>query len=84
MKFFIFLLATVGLYGCDSNILTYEQLVNYPASCAKADEQLKHLKEIQKFKNFNPDSDFLNEDDRAYNGRLKATIWWYAYRCDKS
>lgn len=63
---------------------TYEELVNYPSSCNKADEQLAELRSIQRIKNFSADPDQLNEDDRLYNSRLKASIWWYAYRCDKS
>lgn len=74
------------LAGCDGStqMLTYQQLVNYPTQCSKADEQLRQLHEIQRIKNFNPDPDLLSPDDYLYNGRLKATIWWYAYECDKS
>lgn len=67
-----------------SDVLSYQELVDYPSQCAKADEQLAELRRIQSIKNFNPDPDALSEHDRAYNSRLKATIWWYAYRCDKS
>lgn len=84
MKSLLLVFCMFGITGCNSNIPTYQQLVDYPVSCSRADEQLKHLKEVQQFKNFNPDPDFLSEEDRAYNGRLKATIWWYAYRCNKS
>lgn len=62
--------------------LSYDQLVNYPSQCAKKDSQLAELKDIQRKKNFDPNPDNLNEQDRAYNSRLKATIWWYAYRCE--
>lgn len=64
--------------------MSYEQLENYPTQCAKATEQLKELKTLQQYKAFNSDPDKLNETDRAYNSRLKATIWWYAYRCNRS
>ena len=64
--------------------LTYRQLVNYPIDCAKKDSQLAYLIELQEFKNFPQNSDSLNIDDRAYNGRLKATIWWYSYSCGES
>ena len=64
--------------------LTYQQLVNYPIDCAKKDSQLAYLLELQEFKNFAQDSDSLNVNDRAYNGRLKATIWWYSYSCGES
>lgn len=70
--------------GCDDTSLTYDQLVKYPTQCANADEQLRYLHSIQNRKHFDPDPDNLNEEDRAYNSRLKATIWWYAYRCGKS
>jgi hypothetical protein len=65
-------------------ILSYEQLLDYPNQCALADQQLKQLRWIQRAKNFDPDPDNLTEADRLYNSRLKATIWWYAYTCNKS
>lgn len=80
------LVLAVLLAGCNetsSRDLTYDQLVNYPSQCAKADEQLRELKALQARKNFNEDPDMLNDSDRAYNSRLKASIWWYAYRCEK-
>ena len=85
MKSLICILAIL-LAGCNSSastkILSYEELVNYPNSCAKKDSQLKELRELQRIKNFNPDPDVLNDSDRAYNSRLKSTIWWFAYRCE--
>jgi hypothetical protein len=75
------------LMGCDSSpspILSYEELKNYPTQCEKAEGQLKQLRQIQAMKNFDSDPDNLNEEDRLYNGRLKATIWWYAYECSLS
>jgi hypothetical protein len=83
------LLAALLLAGCnDTNagwrVLSYEELVAYPTRCDKATEQLDDLKAIQRAKNFDPDPDKLDEFDRAYNSRLKATIWWYAYRRNKS
>ena len=84
MRLVVILLLSV-LVGCTdakptNKMLTYEQLVDYPADCEKSKEQLEQLRYIQKVKNFNQDLDKLNEDDRAYNSRLKATIWWYTYR----
>jgi hypothetical protein len=63
-------------------IMSYDDLVKYPVSCEKKDSQLAELTKIQKAINFNPDPDLLSESDRTYNSRLKATIWWYAYRCE--
>lgn len=71
----------VGCKETNSRVLTYDQLVKYPMQCAKAEDQLKELLALQRIKNFNPDPDLLNEDDRAYNSRLKATIWWYTWKC---
>lgn len=68
--------------GSGSKVLSYEELVAYPTSCAKSTEQLKQLSDIQRAKNFPADPDDMNEADRLYNGRLKATIWWYAYSCE--
>jgi hypothetical protein len=62
-------------------MLTYDQLVNYPSQCEKAKEQLAELRAIQRIKNFAQDPDALDEADRAYNSRLKATIWWYTWKC---
>jgi len=84
MKYLLVILAIV-LAGCDASsqtqVLTYDQLVQYPVSCKDKDSQLKELRYTQKVKNFDPDPDNLGDLDRAYNSRLKATIWWYAYRC---
>jgi Tfp pilus assembly protein PilP len=85
MKYALLLSALI-LAGCNESeagfrMLSYQELVDYPTQCAKADIQLAQLKRIQQIKNFDSDQDNLNEDDRAYNSRLKATIWWYTYRC---
>lgn len=86
MKFLILLLVSL-LIGCSdatsTTVLTYDQLVAYEPSCDKKDSQLKELRTIQKIKNFAQDPDELAEQNRAYNSRLKATIWWYAYECNK-
>ena len=82
------LLLSLFLSGCgieaSPKIPTYDELVAYPNNCANKVEQLKELHKIQEIKNFPQDPDnILNEEDRAYNSRLKSTIWWYAYRCEK-
>jgi uncharacterized protein YcfL len=79
----ILILVSLLLFGCDSHsrILSYEELVNYPSHCSKAKEQLAELRFIQRIKNFSQDPDSLNEADRAYNSRLKSTIWWYTWKC---
>jgi len=64
--------------------LSYQELYDFPNDCNQADSQLSMLKRLQEAKHFNSDPDTLSPADRDYNGRLKATIWWYAYRCDKS
>lgn len=81
MKKFAFLFCILS--GCDS-APSYDELVKFNAQCSKADTQLAYLRSIQRAKNFNLDPDQLNDSDRAYNSRLKATIWWYAYKCGKS
>lgn len=80
------LLAALLLAGCNesSHVMTYDELVKYPVQCSLADSQLRELRALQQTKNFDEDPDNLDEADRAYNGRLKATIWWFAYRCDKT
>jgi hypothetical protein len=77
----LFCLLTAGCVDTDSKMLSYEQLVAYPASCEKSTEQLAELRKIQKYKNFDSDIENLNDADRAYNSRLKATIWWYTWKC---
>lgn len=66
------------------SVLTYEQLRDYPVDCKFKEKQLAELKEIQRIKNFAEDPDLIVEDaDKQYNARLKATIWWFAYGCEK-
>lgn len=65
-------------------IMTYQELVDYPVDCKFKETQVSELKNLQSIKNFNPDPDLLNEEDHDFNSRLKATIWWYVYRCDQS
>lgn len=83
-----FILFALLLVGCSEStsqhVMTYEELEKYPVQCAKADSQLLELRALQKVKNFAEDPDDLNDADRAYNSRLKATIWWFAYQCDKA
>ena len=84
----LILISALALAGCNNSggtpaykILSYEELVDFQTSCTAKDKQQAHLKHILDYKNFNPDPDKLNADDRAYNSRLKATLWWYEYRC---
>jgi hypothetical protein len=92
---YLAILAALALVGCkesdrnqianvQSKTLTYQQLVDYPIDCSKKDNQLSYLRDIQTQKNFAEDPDVLDDYDRAYNGRLKATIWWYSYSCGES
>jgi len=75
------------LAGCVDDtrpaMLSYEQLLQFSPNCENRKSQLDQLTYIQKVKNYpaNPE-DIKNELDRAYNSRLKATIWWYTYRCE--
>ncbi|CAB4126033.1 hypothetical protein UFOVP181_205 [uncultured Caudovirales phage] len=82
MKYYLVLLVLI-LTACGDagSVMSYEQLVNYPSSCDKKEAQLKELTQLQRSKNFPQDPDDLNESDRAYNSRLKATIWWYEWKC---
>jgi len=90
MKLALVVLALV-LAGCSDRgdreytpkVMTYQQLVDYPVSCELADKQLAELERVQTLKGFDSDPDKLGEEDRIFNSRLKATIWWYAYRCEK-
>ena len=84
MKYLLW--ALVILSGCDSNatrVLSLKELKEFPVSCAKKETQLTQLKEIQKIKAFNPDLEKLSEQDQIYNARLKSTIWWYSYTCNR-
>jgi hypothetical protein len=86
-----YLVALLALAGCQPHvqpvapkIMTYQELVDYPVDCKFKDTQVAELKKLQAIKNFDPDPDLLNAEDYDFNGRLKATIWWYVYRCDQS
>ena len=86
-----YLAALLALAGCQPpvqpvapKIMTYQELVDYPVDCKFKDIQVAELKKLQAIKNFDPDPDLLNAEDYDFNGRLKATIWWYVYRCDQS
>jgi hypothetical protein len=65
-------------------VMTYQELKDFNPSCNAKEEQLKQLKYIQSVKNFKEDPNDLEDADRAYNSRLKATIWWYTYSCDQA
>jgi hypothetical protein len=84
----LILITALALAGCNNSassptykMLSYEELVGFQTSCTDRDNQQKHLKYILDRKGFNPNPDNLSADDRAYNSRLKATLWWYEYRC---
>lgn len=85
----LILISALVLAGCNNaasgppplKMLTYQELVDFEAKCELASKQQPMLKAILERKNFDPDPDNLSDDDKAYNSRLKATIWWYEYRC---
>jgi hypothetical protein len=67
----------------ETKIPSLEELRSYAVDCKLKEKQLAHLRQIQKIKNFNSDPDTLDAYDRAYNSRLKATIWWFYFGCEK-
>jgi hypothetical protein len=88
-----YLVVLLALAGCQPSsdaisatpkIMTYQELVDYPVDCKFKETQVAELKKLQAIKNFDPDPDVLTEEDHDFNSRLKATIWWYVYRCDQS
>ena len=80
-------LALAGLYPTKSfaeiKILSLEELRSYPVDCNLKEKQLAHLRQIQKIKKFNSNPDNLDDYDKAYNSRLKATIWWFYFGCEQ-
>jgi hypothetical protein len=80
-------LALAGLYPAvvvaETKIPSLEELRSYPVDCKLKEKQLAHLRQIQQIKNFNSDPDSLSTLDKAYNSRLKATIWWFYFGCEK-
>jgi len=80
-------LAVAGLYPAvavaETKIPSLEELRSYPVDCKLKEKQLAQLRQIQKVKNFNSNPDTLDEYDRAYNSRLKSTIWWFYFGCEK-
>jgi len=92
MKYAVLLTALL-LAACDQNAsvsvpeprkITYQELIDYPLDCEKADSQLAELRAIQEGYNFESDPDLLTHDERAWNAIIKSDIWWFAYRCNKS
>lgn len=89
MKLITIVMAVIlaGLYpavcSAETKILSLEELRNYPVDCKLKEKQLAQLRQIQKIKKFNSDPDELNDLDKAYNSRLKATIWWFYFECEK-
>ena len=80
----LLVIAMLVLSGCgETRILSYDELVHFKTSCTNKEAELKQLRAIQQVKNFAQDPDDLNEEDRAYNSRLKATIWWYTTECNR-
>ena len=75
---------TANVSTAEFKVLTYQEVVDYPGKCSLKEQQLAELKNLQGVKNFNSDPDLLNPEEHAFNSRLKATIWWYAYRCEES
>ena len=69
--------------GKTSEIMSYKELEDYPVSCDKKEIQLAELRNLQRKLNYAQDPDQLNDYDRAYNSRLKSTIWWFSYGCSK-
>jgi hypothetical protein len=80
-------LALVGLYPAvavaETKIPSLEELRSYPVDCKLKEKQLAHLRQVQQIKNFNSDPDLLSTLDKAYNSRLKSTIWWFYFGCEK-
>ena len=67
----------------ETKIPSLEELRSYPVDCKFKEKQLSHVRKIQQIKNFNSDPDTLDAYDRAYNSRLKSTIWWFYFGCEK-
>ena len=67
----------------ETKIPSLEELRSYAVDCKLKEKQLAHLRQIQQIKNFNSNPDTLDAYDRAYNSRLKATIWWFYFGCEK-
>jgi hypothetical protein len=80
-------LALIVLYPvatfAEVKIPSLDELRSYPVDCKLKEKQLAHLRQIQQIKNFNSDPDLLSTLDKAYNSRLKATIWWFYFGCEK-
>jgi hypothetical protein len=85
----LLIISTLVLAGCNNaasgpapaKMLTYQELVDFEPKCELASTQQPMLKSILERKKFDPEPDNLKEEDRIYNSRLKATLWWYEYRC---
>jgi len=89
VKLIYVLVAVAALTGCvdqgsgqaPRRALSYDEIYSFETDCARRDENLNILYNTQDLKNFASDPDELNDFDRQFNSRLKATIWWYLRSC---
>ena len=61
--------------------LTFDEIRQMQLSCTRRDEQLNLLRISKTIKGLDNEPDNLNDDDRAYNSRLKASMWWLEMNC---
>jgi hypothetical protein len=84
MRYLVILLA-VALSACSGEPdYTYDQLATFTPRCSDQTYQLRRLNQTLRHQGFSKDPDSLDEQDRAFNSKIKAAIWWFEYSCNQN
>jgi len=92
MRYLVLILA-LTLAACDAaeptdvlkkQELSFADLEKLPTDCSRKVLVQDKILKILRFKNFNPNPDLLQDIERAYQSKLKATYYWYEYSCGDS
>jgi hypothetical protein len=89
---YLAILALVILVGCNSeakdntktSLVTFDELQRTKPTCATRKLQQDRLRETISYYNLGGEPDNMDEQKRAFNGVLKATLWWYEANCNEN
>lgn len=88
---YLAILALVILAGCNSeakentsSLVTFNELKRSKPTCENRKLQQARLKETIEYHNLGGEPDNMDEQTRAFNSVLKATLWWYEANCNEN